>query len=242
MSLLANKTILVTGGTGYLGAAVCRKAHAEGAKVLFSYFKGEDKAQALEAELPGSFGFPMDIRSGAEVHAAISKVYKAHETIDVLVNNAASSQALPLPLLEEEDIDLAVNVNLKGPLLVTQAVVKGMVRARRGSIVNVGSIAGHRVLDVPVTYAMTKAAISGMTVALSAEFRRFGIRVNSVVPGMLEGGVAQGIPDGHRQDFLKHCLAGRPGSAEEIANVIVFLASDQASYINAQDIHVNGGI
>ena len=184
----------------------------------------------------------MDMRDVDGIQKAIEAVSSRHPVIDALVNNAGISQAMPLAMLEEEDVDLAMDVNIKGTLFVTRAVIRGMIRARHGSIVNLGSIAGHRVLDVPVTYAMTKAAIAGMTTSLAAELKRFSIRVNNVVPGMLDGGVAQGIPDEHRRDFLKHCAAGRPGKASEIADLVCFLCSDRSSYINAQHIAIDGGI
>ena len=133
-------------------------------------------------------------------------------------------------------------MNLKGTIFLTRAVVRGMVRRKRGTIVNIGSIAGHRILDVPVTYAVSKAALTGLTVALAAELRRFKVRVNTVIPGLMEGGVSGGVPDDLRQEFLDHCLAGRAGKAEEVAAAVCFLASDEASYINGQHLCVDGGV
>lgn len=242
MSDLAGLSIFVTGGTGHIGAEICRMASARGARVAFTYAKNDEVAKSLAAELPGSIALKVDLRRPLEIEAAVDAVVKAFGTVDGLVNNAGISQVLPLPLLEEDDIDLAVDVNLKGPLRVTRSVVRPMIRAKKGTIVNLGSIAGHRVLDVPVTYAMTKAGISGMTKALAAELKRFSIRVNCVVPGMIDGGVARGIPEEHRASFLKHCTVGRAGTAREVAEVVCFLLSDRSSYINAQDIAVDGGI
>lgn len=239
---LRGKVVLVTGGTGHIGRAICAEAHARGAKVLFSYHRGSDRAKALEAELEGAEGFPMDLRSVPDIQQAIESVYSRHPVIHALVNNAGISQAMPLAMLEEEDVDLAMDVNLKGTLFVTRAVVRGMIRARGGSIVSLGSIAGHRVLEVPVTYAMTKAALAGMTTALAAELKRFSIRVNNVVPGMIDGGVAQGIPEDHRRDFLAHCAAGRPGTGRDVANLVCFLCSDDSSYVNAQSLQIDGGV
>lgn len=240
--MFKGKTVLVTGGTGFIGAALCRAFHNYGARVAFTYRGNQAMAETLQAEIPGSFALPMDLRDVADIKDKIGKLYEQVEVIDVLVNNAGVSQIMPLPLVEEEDVDLIMDINLKGTLFVTKNVLKGMIRNKTGAIVNVGSIAGSRMLDVPVTYAMTKAAINGFTYALAAEVKRFGIRVNSVVPGLIDGGVGEGVPESLRKDFIAHCAVGRAGQAREVAEAICFLASDKASYINGQNINVDGGI
>jgi NAD(P)-dependent dehydrogenase (short-subunit alcohol dehydrogenase family) len=105
-----------------------------------------------------------------------------------------------------------------------------------------GSIAGTRLLDVPVTYAMSKAAMSGFTFSLATEVKKFGIRVNTIIPGMIEGGVSNGVPDDLKNDFIKHCVTGRTGKGEEVAELVCFIASDKAAYINGQNITIDGGI
>jgi NAD(P)-dependent dehydrogenase (short-subunit alcohol dehydrogenase family) len=240
--MLSGKTMLVTGGSGFIGAEICRTAHAYGARVLFTYHRAEDAALALQAELPGSIAVPLDLTDVAAIAKGIETLYAQVGRIDILVNNAGISQIMPLPLVEEEDVDQVLAVNVKGTFFVTKHVVRGMIRNKSGAIINMGSIAGSRMLDVPVTYAMSKAAISGMTFALAGELKRFGIRVNSVVPGLIEGGVGEGVPPALKQDFIDHCAAGRAGRAHEVAETICFLASERASYINGQNICVDGGI
>jgi len=237
-----DKLVFVSGGTGYIGAAICRAFAARGAKVIFSYHRDHEAARRLAAEIPGSVAAAIEMRDVPAIAAAVESLTAAHGEFDILVNNAAVSQILPLALLEEEDVDLALDVNLKGTIFLTRAVVRGMVRRKRGTIVNIGSIAGHRILDVPVTYAVSKAALTGLTVALAAELRRFKVRVNTVIPGLMEGGVSGGVPKDLRQEFLDHCLAGRAGKAEEVAAAVCFLASDEASYINGQHLCVDGGV
>lgn len=240
--MLSGKNILVTGGSGFIGSEICRTAHAYGARVLFTYHSGEAAARALQAELPESLAIPLDLRDVGAIARGIEALYAQVGRIDVLVNNAAISQIMPLPLVEEEDVDLVMDINIKGTFFVTKHVVKGMIRNKGGAIVNLGSIAGSRILDVPVTYAMSKAAINGLTHALAGELKRFGIRVNSVVPGLIEGGVGEGVPAALKQDFIEHCAVGRPGKAREVAEAICFLASERASYINGQNIAIDGGI
>jgi 3-oxoacyl-[acyl-carrier protein] reductase len=240
--MLKGKTIFISGGTGHVGSEICRTCHGYGAGVVFSYHRNEEGARKLLAEMPGARAVSIDLRDVNGIRTAIEKLYEEVGIIHVLVNNAAVSQIMPLPLVEEEDVDLIMDINIKGTLFVTKNILKGMIRNKTGVIVNIGSIAGSRMLDVPVTYAMTKAAINGFTFALAGELKRFGIRVNSVVPGLLDGGVGQGVPEALRKDFIDHCATGRAGKAREAAELICFLASDRASYINGQNIAVDGGI
>jgi NAD(P)-dependent dehydrogenase (short-subunit alcohol dehydrogenase family) len=240
--MFKGKTVLVTGGTGFIGSEICRAFHHYGARVVFTYRGNQAMADTLGKEIPDAVAVPIDLRDVADIKDKISRLYEQVPVIDVLVNNAGISQIMPLPLVEEEDVDLIMDINLKGALFVTKNVIKGMIRNKTGAIVNLGSLAGNRMLDVPVTYAMTKAAISGFTQALAVELKRFGIRVNSVVPGLIDGGVGKGVPDSLRKDFIAHCAVGRAGKAREVAEVICFLASDKSSYVNGQNINVDGGI
>lgn len=240
--MLKGKTVFISGGTGYLGSEICRLFQAHDAQVIFSYYRNQEAAERLLDEIPGARAVALDLCDVDGIQSAIEELYKEVPVIDVLVNNAAVSQIMPMPLIEEEDVDLSMDINIKGTLFLTKNVIKGMIRNKTGAIVNIGSIAGSRMLDVPVTYAMTKAAINGFTFALAAELKRFKIRVNSVVPGLLEGGVGEGVPVSLQEDFIAHCSVGRAGKAQEVAELVCFLASDRASYINGQNIPVDGGI
>jgi 3-oxoacyl-[acyl-carrier protein] reductase len=244
--LLEGKKVLVTGGTGALGRALCRVFAREGADVAFNYLKHKVRAgevvRSIEACGRRAMAHQASVLDAKAVTAMVAAIVDAFSGIDVLINNAGSTQVLPFPLIEEADWDEIMDVNVKGPYIVTREVVRHMIPRRSGTILNIGSIAGSRMLEVPVHYATAKAAVCGFTVSLAKELARYGIRVNSVVPGLLDSGIALNVPEVKLKEYLNYCAAGRPGKPEEVAELAAFLCSDRASYINAQNIVVDGGL
>jgi NAD(P)-dependent dehydrogenase (short-subunit alcohol dehydrogenase family) len=240
--MLEGKIVFVSGGSGYLGSAICETCAHYGAKVYFSYNKNEEEANALMERIEGSKGIKINLKDVNDINEKIGQLHKEIEQFDILVNNAGVSQVMPFAMLEENDLDFMLDINVKGAVFLTKAVMRRMIKNRKGAIVNIGSIAGHRLLDVPVHYAVTKAAISGLTCSLAPHLKKYGVRVNSVVPGLLEDGVARGVPDANVEDYNDHCAVGRVGTAREVAEVVCFLASDRASYVNGQNIFVDGGL
>jgi len=244
--MLEGRTAFVTGGTGALGQAIVRVLAREGAAVAYTYHAAADKAAALDAELRAAgaraASYPLDVLDGAAAVALAERVDRELGPVDILVNNAGVTQVLPLALIEEADWDRVMDVNVKGTFLVTKAFVRGMIRRRRGAIVNLGSLAGMRVLDVPVHYAAAKSAIVGLTLSLAREVGRYGIRVNAVVPGLLTGGVSENVPERSQEEYKRFCTLSRAGRPQEVAELVAFLASDRASYINAQAILIDGGL
>jgi 3-oxoacyl-[acyl-carrier protein] reductase len=149
---------------------------------------------------------------------------------------------MPFALIEEEDWDEVLRANLKTMFLVTKEVIRSMINRKTGVIINIGSLAGHRLLEVPVHYATAKAGVTGFTLSLAKELSRYNIRVNEIVPGLLSEGVGRLVPEKERAEYLRYCVAGRPGEPDELAELAAFLASDKAQYINAQSIFLDGGI
>jgi len=242
--MLSGRTAFVTGGTGALGSAIVRSLVNHGARVAFSYHEREDRARELERELSGkgAKAYRLDVLDKAESLKVAEQASQDLGPVDILVNNAGIAQVMPFALIEEEDWDRTMDVNVKGMFLVTKAFVRGMIRRKKGAVVNLGSLAGMRVLEVPVHYATAKSAVVGFTLALARELARYNVRVNAVVPGLLDGGVGGNVPDKQREDYFQHCTVGRAGKPDEVAELVAFLASERASYINAQAIHIDGGV
>jgi NAD(P)-dependent dehydrogenase (short-subunit alcohol dehydrogenase family) len=226
--------------------AIVRCLAGRGAQVAFSYHRQADKARQLEKELAAENravkGYALDVVDAAGVGRLAEQIEQELGPVDILVNNAGVTQIMPFALIEEADWDQMMDVNVKGMFLVTKAFVRAMIRRKKGAIVNLGSLAGARVLEVPVHYATAKSAVVGFTLSLARELSRYHIRVNAVVPGLLAGGVSGLVPDKQREDYIQHCATGRAGKPEEVAELVAFLASDHASYINAQVVHIDGGI
>ena len=243
---MRDQTVFISGGSGALGSAMVRKFAAEGCRVAFTWHRNAEKAEQLLAELRAGgakvAAWPLDVLDKAACVEVVGKAEAELGPVDVLVNNAGVSQIMPFPLIEEDDWDLVLDTNVKGMFLVTKAFVRGMIRRRKGCIVNLGSLAGMRILEVPVHYATAKSAVLGFTLSLARELARFNIRVNAVVPGMINGGVGLSVPDAQREEYRHYCTMGRVGEPGEVADLVVFLTGEKAAYINAQTIFIDGGI
>jgi NAD(P)-dependent dehydrogenase (short-subunit alcohol dehydrogenase family) len=236
-----DRVVLVTGGSGAIGSAIVHRFSGDGFRVAFTFLHHRVRAEEIEKET-GASGFQVDLTDGAQVTETVKRILEAFGQIDVLVNNAGLTQVMPFALIEEKDWDEVLTANLKTMFLVTKEVIRSMISRKTGVVINIGSLAGHRLLEVPVHYATAKAGVSGFTLALAKELCRYNIRVNEVVPGLLSKGVGRLVPEKEKAEYLRYCAAGRLGEPEEVAEVVAFLASERARYINAQSVFVDGGI
>jgi len=244
--MLKDKIAFVTGGSGAVGQAIVRVLACEGCQVAYSYKSGNETAERFDKELAASGievrSYLLDVTDTKASTELAKRIEEELGPVDVLVNNAGIAQVMPFAMIEEKDWDMMMDVNVKGMFLVTKALARSMIRRKTGSIVNIGSLAGMRMLEVPVHYAAAKSAVVGFTMALARELGRYNIRVNAIAPGMLEGGVSDNIPTKQREQYKSHCALSRAGKCKEVAELVAFLASDRSSYINAQSILVDGGI
>jgi len=244
--MLKGKVAFVTGGSGAIGSAIVRTFAREGCRVAFSYHSHGENAKKLQEECSVNGhevrAYMLDVLDAKGCQATAQTIEQDMGRVDILVNNAGVTQVMPFAMIEEKDWDEVMDTNVKGMFLVTKAFARGMIRRKSGNIINLGSLAGMRVLEVPVHYAAAKSAIVGFTLSLARELGRYNIRVNAAVPGMLTSGVSLNIPPKQQEKYKEFCCLSRAGKPEEVAELVAFLASDRSSYINAQSIFVDGGI
>lgn len=246
MGLLEGRVALVTGGSRGLGRAICLTLAREGADVAFNYLRAEVAASEVVAEIHKlgrrGWAYKTSVLDKTGLQTLARTIEAEAGQLDILINNAGVGQAVPLALMEEADWDHVMSTNVKGAFLTTQAVVRGMIRRRRGRILNISSLAGVKMMEAPVHYCAAKAALKGFTEALAKEIGRYGITVNCLAPGVLEDGVSINLPANRLQEYLRNCALGRKGTLSECAEVVAFLVSDRNSYMNGATIVLDGAV
>lgn len=244
--LLEGRRCLITGGTRGLGLAMAVAFARHGARVAVTYCNDDASAEdarervAQEGEAP--LVFKGSVADAAHARATVEAVTRAWGGLDVLVNNAAVMQLLPISLLEEEDWDSLMDINVKGVYLFSRAALRSMIRAKRGAILTIGNFASERIIEAPIHYAASKSALRGLTEALAREVGRYGIRVNLLAPGLTEVGMAEGFPQHRQREYLDQCPAGRLARPDEIAEMAAFLVSDASSFMTGAKVVLDGGL
>ena len=244
--LLEGKRALVTGGSRGLGAELCRRFAEEGADVAFNFSSDHAAAAGTREKIESLGRKALPFQASVTDAAALGEFVRSAEAelgpIDILVNNAGISQPLPLALMEEEDWAKVMDVNAKGYFLAARSVLPHMIRRKRGVVLNIGSLAGIRLIEAPIHYSASKAAVKGFTEALSKEVARYDIRVNCLAPGLLDDGVGRGLPEHRLREYLHHVSLGRVGTMAEVAKFAAFLVSDRNSYMTGATILMDGGL
>lgn len=241
---LKDKIAVITGAGKGIGAAVAERFAAEGAKVVLldrDESTVSQAAEAIKARGGEAVAYQLDVTDRAAIGKVIGSVLAQYKTIDILVNNAGVTRDVMLHKMKEEDWDLVMDINMKGAFNMVQAVIGIMRENSYGKIVNVSS-AGRFGNVGQTNYSASKEAIVGFTRSLAKESGGKGINVNAIAPGTIVTDMYYGIPE-HIRDIMKLITPlARPGQPEEVANLCLFLASDEASYITGQVIHCDGGI
>jgi 3-oxoacyl-[acyl-carrier protein] reductase len=247
MKLLENKIAIVTGASRGIGEAIALKLAEHGAHVAFSYLSSEEKAKALEEKLKG-FGvqakaYKSNAGDFAESETFVNDVVKEFGTVDICVNNAGISKDNLLLRLTSEQWDDVMRINLKSVFNITKQVTRPMMKAKKGSIINMSSIVGIGGNAGQSSYAASKAGILGFTKSIAKELGSRNIRCNAIAPGFVETDMTHYLKEGDAgKKFLEGIPLGRFGKAEEIADTTLFLASDLSAYITGQVISVCGGL
>ena len=247
MKLLAGKIVIVTGAARGIGEAIAIRMAEQGAHIAFSFRSSEEKAKALETKLSSlgvkAKGYKSNAGSYDECEKFVNEVLEEHGTVDVCINNAGISKDSLLMRLSPAQWDEVMETNLKSVFNMTKQVIKPMMKARKGSIINMSSIIGLRGNAGQSSYAASKAGIIGFTKSIAHELGSRNIRCNAIAPGFIETDMTHYLKDGEAsKSFLEKIPLGRFGSAEEIANITLFLASDLSSYITGQVISACGGL
>jgi len=240
------RVAIVTGGGRGIGRAVAMRLANEGADVAISYRSNNETAESAAEEMRAAGVrceiFKGDVASAGDVEALIKGVTEAFGRIDILVNNAGLTRDNLMMRMKEEEFDDVIGTNLKGTYLCTKAVLRPMIRARWGRIVNVSSVVGLVGNAGQANYAASKAGINGFTKSVAREVAQRGITANVVAPGYVETELTGILPEKVKDQIRDQVPAGRFGDAEEVAEVVVFLAGEGAGYVTGQTVAVDGGM
>lgn len=246
MKLLDNKTALITGGSRGIGAAIVEKFAANGAHVAFTFLSSEEKATALAEKLSEQYGVKVkgyksnaaDFKAAEELAKAVTEDFGQ---LDICVNNAGISRDNLLLRISPEQWDEVMAANLRSVFNLTKQVIRPMMKARQGSIINLSSIVGVKGNAGQSSYAASKAGIIGFTKSIAQELGSRNIRCNAIAPGFIETDMTGYLHDGNNQ-WMEKIPMQRIGKPEEVANVALFLASDLSSYVTGQVISACGGM
>jgi 3-oxoacyl-[acyl-carrier protein] reductase len=246
MKLLEGKTALVTGATRGIGKGIALKLAIEGANIAFTFVSSVEKAKVFEAELASlgvkAKGYQSNAAEFAEAERLVDDITKEFGSLDVLVNNAGITRDALLMRMTEQHWDEVMDTNLKSAFALTKAAMKPMMKARNGSIINITSVVGITGNAGQANYAASKAGMIGLTKSVAKELGSRNIRCNAIAPGFIETEMTEALSEEIRKQWTDGIALKRGGSPEEVANAVLFLASNMSSYISGQTLNVCGGM
>jgi len=238
---LKDKVAIITGAAKGIGFSTAQRFAQEGAIAILADMNLES-VKAAAVQIPNAQAYAMNVTDRASIQAVVDQVMQKYGRIDILINNAGITQDARLVKMTEVQFDAVIDVNLKGVFNCTQLIVPHMLEAGSGSIVNASSVVGIYGNFGQTNYSATKFGVIGFTKTWARELGPKGIRVNAVCPGFIATEMVKAMPENILQDIERRSWLGRLGTPEEIANVYLFLASNEASFINGVALEVSGGI
>lgn len=246
MKLLENKVALITGGSRGIGAAMVKKFAEHGAHVAFTYRSSQEQAQAV-IEATAEYGttvkaYASDASSLEQTQSLITEVVKEFGGIDILINNAGITRDNLLMRMTEANWDDVMNNNLKSVYNFTKCIMRPMLKARKGSIINISSIVGLKGNAGQANYAASKAGMIGFTQSIAQEVGSRNIRCNAIAPGFIATEMTDDLAPELKEQMIQNTALKRLGQADEIANTAIFLASDLSSYITGETLNTSGGM
>src|SRR5690625_12478 len=244
--MLKGKNALVTGASRGIGKAIALELGSKGVHVAVNFAGNEAKAQEVVDDLKqmgvNAFKVQADVSDESQVKDMVKTVIKTFGSLDILVNNAGITKDNLLMRMKEAEFDQVIDTNLKGAFLCMKTVARQMMRQKSGRIINVASIVGVSGNPGQANYVAAKAGVIGMTKSVAQEFASRNILVNAVAPGFISTDMTDALNDEQKEAILKLIPLARLGQPEDVANVVRFLASDDAKYITGQTIHIDGGM
>jgi 3-oxoacyl-[acyl-carrier protein] reductase len=244
-TILQNQVALVTGASRGIGRAIALKLGSNGAKVVGTATTASGAAAIaayMEAASVNGKGIVLDVNDAAQIDSVIADAQREFGGISILVNNAGITKDTLAMRMSDDDWDAVMNTDLKSVFRLSRAVLRGMMKARSGRIINITSVVGSSGNPGQINYAAAKAGVAGLTRALAREIGSRNITVNCVAPGFIDTDMTKVLPDEQRSALLLSIPLGRLGTPEEIAAAVAFLASPEAAYITGTTLHVNGGM
>ena len=243
--MLSEKVAIVTGASRGIGRSIALALAAQGAKVVASA-RNAEALDNLVAEIEGLGGEATavagDVAVAADAARLIEQAVAAYGQLDILVNNAGITRDGLLLRMKDEDWDAVIDTNLKGAFLCIRAAAKVMSKQRSGRIINISSVVGEMGNAGQANYCSSKAGLLGLTKSVARELARRNITVNAITPGFIVTDMTDGMTDKARESMTEQIPLGRLGEADDVANAVIFLASDQSSYVTGQVLGVNGGM
>lgn len=244
--MFQEKIVLVTGASRGIGKEIALAFAKEGVYVIVNYSGSEQRAKEVVEKMQAVGGngeiYQCDVSDGTQVKTMIDSIVERHKKIDIIVNNAGITRDNLLMKMTEKDFDDVIDINLKGAFHTAKSAIRYMMKQRSGKIINISSIVGVVGNAGQINYSASKAGLLGLTKSLAKEVASRGITVNAVAPGFIETEMTAVLSEAVVEGMMKNIPLKKFGKPEDIANVVLFLASEKADYITGQTIEVNGGM